>query len=293
MIYLKLLAVACVWGGTFIATRMAALVVGPFEGAFWRFLFATMGLLGVVALTNTKLPRLTPVQWRYHILLALSGIVVYNFFFFSALKLIPASRASLLVSLNPTIILFSSAFLFGEPLKFTKILGGLLSLFGAVVVIARGDLAHIFDHFGQGELLALGCPTSWAVYTILQRKMSFSISPLASTTYTCLLAMAGLLPLALYEGFHASAIPLNVWAALAFLGLLGTVLGFVWYAEGIQTIGATRTSIFNNLVPVFGVLFSVLLLHESINGAVIVGGALVVAGVALIQISNFGFRNAD
>jgi drug/metabolite transporter (DMT)-like permease len=283
MIYLKLLAVACVWGGTFIATRMAALVVGPFEGAFWRFLFATMGLLGVVALSKTKLPRLTPVQWRYHILLALSGIVVYNFFFFSALKLIPASRASLLVSLNPTIILFTSAIFFGEPLKFTKIIGGLLSLFGAVVVIARGDLRHIFDQVGPGELLALGCPTSWAVYTLLQRKMALSISPLVSTTFTCLLAMVGLLPLALYEGLHASAIPANVWAALAFLGLLGTVLGFVWYAEGIQKIGATRTAIFNNLVPVFGVLFSVVLLHESINAAVITGGALVVAGVALIN----------
>lgn len=283
MIYLKLLAVACVWGGTFIATRMAALVIGPFEGAFWRFSFATAGLLGVVALTKTPMPRLTAVQWRYHILLALSGIVVYNFFFFSALKIIPASRASLLVALNPTIILFSSAILFNEPLKFSKIVGGLLSLFGAVVVIARGDLRNVFDHFGPGEMLALGCPTSWAVYTLLQRKMSFSISPLVSTTYTCLLAMVCLLPLALYEGLHTMAIPFNVWAALAFLGLLGTVLGFVWYAEGIKTIGASQTAIFNNLVPVFGVLFSVLLLNESINGAVIAGGALVVAGVAMIN----------
>lgn len=283
MIYLKLLAVACVWGGTFIATRTAALAMGPFEGAFWRFSFASLGLLGMVVITKTPLPKLTAREWKYNILLALSGIVVYNFFFFGALKIIPASRASLLVALNPTIVLFSSALFFGEPLRFTKILGGLVSLFGAVVVISRGDLRHLFDHFGTGELMALGCPTCWAIYTLLNRKIAMLQKPLVTTTYTCLLAMAGLLPLALFEGLHPAAITLNIWAALAYLGLLGTVMGFVWYAEGIRKIGALRTAVFNNLVPVFGVLFSVWLLNESINASVIAGGALVVAGVAMIN----------
>lgn len=285
MIYGKLLLVACVWGGTFIATRIAAQVMGPFEGAFWRFLFATIGLLSVVWLTKTKLPKMDRRTLRYNILLALSGIIIYNFFFFSALKLIPASRASLLVSLNPTIILFASAFMFGEPLKPAKIMGGLLSLFGAVVVITRGELSHVFDHFGPGEWLALGCPTFWAVYTLLNRKIAFAQEPLVTTTYSCLLGMAGLLPLAFWEGMHPiSEVPFQVWGALIFLGLLGTVLGFVWYAEGIRAIGAARTAIFNNLVPVFGVLFSVLLLNEQIDASVLVGGALVVTGVAVINL---------
>ncbi len=285
MIYVKLLLVACVWGGTFIATRMAAQVMGPFEGAFWRFLFATFGLLGVVRLTKTKLPGMNRRTLRYNTLLALSGIIVYNFFFFSALKLIPASRASLLVALNPTIILFASVFMFGEPLKPSKVFGGLLSLFGAIVVITRGELSHVFDHFGKGEWLALGCPVSWAVYTLLNRKISSAQSPLITTTYSCLLGMVGLFPLAFWEGMHPiSAVPLQIWVALVFLGLLGTVLGFVWYAEGIRAIGAARTAIFNNLVPVFGVLFSVLLLHEQIDASVLAGGTLVVMGVAVINL---------
>ncbi|MFM9951218.1 MAG: DMT family transporter [Saprospiraceae bacterium] len=286
MIYGKLLIVACVWGGTFIATRMAAQVMGLFEGAFWRFLFATLGLLCVVWLTKTKLPKMDRRTLRYNILLALSGIIVYNFFFFSALKLIPASRASLLVALNPTIILFASVFMFGEPLKPAKILGGLLSLFGAIVVITRGELSHVFDHFGPGEWLALGCPASWAVYTLLSRKISFAQEPLVTTTYSCLLSMVGLLPLAYWEGMHpVREVSFQIWGALIFLGLLGTVLGFVWYAEGIRAIGAARTAIFNNLVPVFGVLFSVLLLNEQIDGSVLVGGALVVTGVAVINLT--------
>ncbi len=80
-----------------------------------------------------------------------------------------------------------------------------------------------------------------------------------------------------------SAITLEAWLSLAYLGIMGTTLGFVWYADGISQIGATRTAIFNNLVPVFGVLLSVLLLNEQIGWPVFAGGALVVAGVAFIN----------
>jgi drug/metabolite transporter (DMT)-like permease len=72
---------------------------------------------------------------------------------------------------------------------------------------------------------------------------------------------------------------------LAYLGLAGTVLGFVWYAEGIETVGIVKTSIFNNLVPVFGVLLSVVILKEEVSLSVLLGGLLVLLGIALV---NFG-----
>lgn len=282
-IYFKLLAVAAVWGGTFIATRVAAQHLTPFAGAFLRFSFAAAGLLGLVWWRKLRLPRLNRRAAFQHVVLALTGIIGYNFFFFSALKILPASRASLLVALNPVMVLFAGSLVFREKLRWTQVLGGLVSLFGAVVVIARGDLSHIFDHFGLGEALALGCPATWAVYTLVSRQIGGAQSPLVTTTVVCLMGMAGLLPLALWEGLPLTTLPAEVWAALAYLGLLGTVLGFVWYAEGIRTLGTARTAIFNNLVPVFGVLFSVLLLHESVHWAVAVGGVLVVAGVAMIN----------
>lgn len=282
-IYLKLLAVAAVWGGTFIATRIAGQYLTPFAGAFLRFCFATLGLVALLVLNKTPLPQLDRRALSQHLVLAVSGIIAYNFFFFSALKILPASRASLLVALNPVMVLFAGALVFGERLRWPQVFGGLISLFGAVVVIARGELAQVFDHFGLGEALALGCPATWAVYTLVSRQVSARQSPLVTTTVVCLMGTAGLLPLALWEGLPLSILPAGVWAALAYLGLFGTVLGFVWYAEGIRVIGTSRTAIFNNLVPVFGVLFSVLLLNESVHWAMLAGGVLVVAGVAMIN----------
>ncbi len=283
-IYLKLLTVSFVWGGTFIATRIASQYLEPFSGAFLRFMFATAGLLALMVFQKKQWPRLDRRAFILHLVLALSGIIAYNFFFFSALKILPASRASLLVALNPVMVLFATALVFGEKLRWAQVLGGMLSLFGAVVVISRGELSQLRDHFGWGEALALGCPATWMVYTLVSRQItSAQQTPLVTTTYVCLMGTLGLLPLALWEGLPLTTLPVEAWLALAYLGLFGTVLGFVWYAEGVRTLGTTRTAIFNNLVPVFGVLLSVLFLHESIYWAVIGGGVLVVLGVAVIN----------
>ena len=70
-------------------------------------------------------------------------------------------------------------------------------------------------------------------------------------------------------------------AAVLYLGLLGTGLAFVWYYQGVQRLGAARTVVFNNLVPVFGSSFGVLLLGEPLLPSLMIGGAVALAGVML------------
>ena len=66
-----------------------------------------------------------------------------------------------------------------------------------------------------------------------------------------------------------------------YLGAFGTVIGFVWYYEGVKAIGPARTAVFNNLVPVFGITLGAVLLGEPVLLSMIVGGLLVIAGVSL------------
>jgi hypothetical protein len=67
------------------------------------------------------------------------------------------------------------------------------------------------------------------------------------------------------------------------LGAFGTVIAFIWFYEGIQAVGPSRTAIFSNLVPAFGVLFSVLLLGEPILISMVVGGLITALGVSLVN----------
>jgi drug/metabolite transporter (DMT)-like permease len=76
---------------------------------------------------------------------------------------------------------------------------------------------------------------------------------------------------------------LAAWASIAFLGVFGTAVAFVWFYEGVRAIGPARAAVFINLVPVAAVALGVLLLGEALEPSMLAGGALVVAGVWLLN----------
>ena len=110
------------------------------------------------------------------------------------------------------------------------------------------------------------------------------LSPLAATTYA---SLWGTSMLALAAGPDLFALKpedftLPVVLSVLYLGVLGTSVAFVWYYQAVQRLGAARTVIFNNLVPVFGATLGVLLLGEPLLPSMLLGGAIAVAGVMLV-----------
>ena len=75
----------------------------------------------------------------------------------------------------------------------------------------------------------------------------------------------------------------KAWLSLAFMGVLGTAVAFVWFYDGVRAIGPARTAVFINLVPVVAITLGVLLLGEALHWSMLTGGALVVAGVFIIN----------
>jgi len=92
-----------------------------------------------------------------------------------------------------------------------------------------------------------------------------------------------LLPAALHEGLanRIGGYSLQSWACLAYLGICGTVLGFIWYYEGIRRIGPTRAGLFINFVPISAILMAFAVLDEPLTASLVAGTALVTAGVVL------------
>jgi drug/metabolite transporter (DMT)-like permease len=129
----------------------------------------------------------------------------------------------------------------------------------------------------------LGAVGSWTAYTILGKHALQGLSPIAATTYASLwgLLLLGIGAVNQLPLLDTAKLTWQVLSAIVFLGIFGTVIGFVWYYEGVKAIGPARTAVFNNLVPVFGVSLSALLLNESILISMVVGGLLVIAGVSL------------
>ncbi|MCW7537254.1 DMT family transporter [Aquabacterium sp. A7-Y] len=283
-LYARLLCVPVIWGGTFIAGRVIALQVPPATGSVLRYLVACVALLLAAWWLEGGLPRLSRRQLFVTFALGASGIFAYNLFFLGALARLPASRTSLIIALNPAVTIALASLLLHERLNARRWFGVVLALAGVWIVISRGDLtAALGQAVGLGEVLMFGGVCSWAAYTLIGRVALKGLTPLAATTCASLWGCALLAGVAAFElpGLEPAMFNAEVGLAALYLGVCGTALAFVWYSQGVQRIGAARTVVFNNLVPVSGAALGFLLLGEPLLPSMLVGGAVAVTGVML------------
>ena len=288
-IYIKLLLTTIFWGGTFIAARVISRDIDPFSAAFFRFAIASAFLLLLVRQMVGSLPVPQRHQRMPLVLLGLTGIVLYNYFFFKGLKLIEAGRASVIVAQNPIYIALLSAYFFKERLTPTRIFAVCISVCGAIIVITNGNVLDLFHSgFGRGELYIFGCVASWVIYSLLGKAVMKDLSPLLSVTYSVLIGTILLFPPALANGAlqHCLSYSLWQWLSLLYLGFFGTVLGFVWFYEGIQRIGPAKAGLFLNCVPISGVLLGFLILGEPLTPSLLIGLMCVITGLYLMNRSS-------
>ena len=216
--------------------------------------------------------------------MGLFGVFCYNICFFNGLQTVPAGRASLVASMQPMFVFLFSARVWEEKVTSLKIAGLLLSLAGAILVLSQGDPGRLFSQgLNQGDWWILGCAVSWVAYTLLGRTVTGKISAIAATAYSTWMGTAALVVYGAFEPAPTAPWSASVWLAAAFLGIFGTTIAFVLYLKGIGQIGPSRASIFINLVPVFGVGLSSIFLGESISTATLIGGAIVIAGVRILN----------
>ncbi len=284
LIYVKLLLTAFFWGGTFIAGRQVAATVGPFSASFLRFAVASVFLLVFTWKIEGKIPIITRRQIIPALLLGMTGVFAYNVLFFKGLQLIEAGRAAVIIANNPVFIAIFSALLFKERLNWIRSTGILISVTGAIVVISRGHLQNIWaGGFGWGEFFIFCCVLSWVSFSLIGKKIMSNLSPLVSVFYASTIGAAALFPPALMEGMLIDVNNYTTldWISIVYLGFFGTVLGFVWYYQGIKMIGPTRAGLFINFVPVSAIILAFFILGEPITVSLFAGTILVVSGVYL------------
>lgn len=285
VIYIKLFLTAVLFGGTFIAGRLAAQHVGPYSASFLRFAVASFFLVLFAGLTTgKKLPRLRKNRIISIILLGLTGVFAYNVFFFSGLKTISASRASLIIAVNPVFIALFAAAFFKEKLNIKNYVGILLCTSGAIVVISKGNpLIILQGGVGSGELYILGCVACWVAYSLIGKTALQDISPLSAVTYSCIIGDLFLFFPACSEGMFRDLAGYSStdWLSIFYLGFFGSVIGFTWFYEGIKKIGASRAGNFINFVPIAAVILAYFILGEKLDWSLISGAVIVISGAYL------------
>ncbi|MBP7081407.1 MAG: DMT family transporter [Rhodocyclaceae bacterium] len=282
--YGKLLTVALFWGATWVAGRIAVGEVSPLAVASWRFLLAAT-VLGTLLVKKEGWPRWSRQDLIGIFGLGASGIFLYNLCFLYGLQHIEAGRGALVVALTPVAIAAADVIFFGAAMTPRRSAGIGIALVGCLLVVTRGNLQVLSGGVGLGELLILGCVVLWTAYTFIGRSVGKRLSPLSATFGASLAGWSMLTVAALFDGslFALSNLTTGGALSIAFLGILGTAVAFTWYAEAVGQLGAMRTGMFINLVPLFAVLLGAAILHERLTAATLFGGALIVAGVVTLN----------
>lgn len=293
--YIKLLLMAAFWGGTFVAGRLVSADMGPSSAAFLRFTVASLCLVAIMSRFG-GLRMLTAKQFIPACLLGLTGVFAYNVCFFTGLQTVDAGRAAVIIAMNPIGVAIGAALFFGEAMTRRKALGILLAVSGAVTAITHGNpLGLAGEAVSSGDLWISCCVLCWCAYSLLGKVAMRDLTPPAAVTWGSILGAAALLPFALAEGMIGSLGEYSAtsWASVFYLGFFGTVLGFTWYYEGVNRIGASRAAVFINFVPVWGILLGWLMLGEGIDLSLAAGVVLVLSGVWLANRPGKGGRGGD
>lgn len=282
--YLLLTLTALFWSANMVIGRGIRGDVPPLALAFWRWSIALLCVLPF-ALPHWRAgwPQLKR-HWRMVVFLGLFGIGGYNTLAYLGLQTTTATNAVLLNSFIPVATIAISWAFFGKPLRPLEATGVLISLLGALTIVARGDLAVLATlNLNPGDVWMIVAVLVWAIYTVGLAHRPGGVHPLLLLAAFIVVGLLGITPFWLWEmasGRFTLVTP-GALAGIAYVGILPSFIGYVFYNRGVAEIGPSKASLFIHLMPVFGTLLSALFLNEMPASFHYLGIALIFTGIAL------------
>ena len=279
--HLLALFTICVWGTTFIATKVLLKAFTPIEILFMRFL---IGYFLLLLMNHQGLSVSNKKQELYFIGAGLTGVTFYFLLENIALTYTYASNVGIIIATAPffTAIL-GRMFLKEEKLKTGFFVGFLTSITGIILISIHGSSA--FSLNPKGDILAFLAAFVWACYSVLVKKIgSFGISIIQSTRHIFFYGILFMIIPVFLMGFEWKlerfSNPIYLGNML-FLGVGASALCFVTWTLAVKLLGAVRTAVYLYLSPVVTILASAIILGEKITVISVIGAGLVFAGLLL------------
>jgi len=286
-VFFLLFGAVFMWGVGFPISKLGIDYIKPFKYAFLRFFIASLIFAYLLVKKYSVSTILKDLKNNFVLIsiMALSGISAYNFFYLYSLKMTLVSNSAMIAAMNPIITALIAAFVLKEKINPVMAAGICVSFFGTLIIVSGGSAEAIKRFsFNTGDLFMLVATFLWAIYTvagkIAMRKMPF----METVALAAILGSIYLIPFVINESgkdLFNLAYPPIAWMSVLYMSVMATVFAFsIWY-KGVQYLGASKTSVFVNLVPVFGVLASSIILKEMVKQATLAGGLLIIIGVII------------
>ena len=279
LIYVMVFSVTIMWGLNVVMLKVLVENLPPLTMTGFRILLAGVTAF-LIVLVMRQFERMSRKAFYYTLLGALFGVTLHHLFMAYGLKMVDASTTALILALVPiTTALFGLLFL-GELMTMMRGIGFVLAIIGVFFIQSSG-----LDGFSLsfGEFIIFLAMLAQAVSFIFVKKATENVD---SKQVTIVMMFAGALGLFIISfifepGGLGGMLDAPWWIYVVFFlsGVVSTGAGYIIFNSGIQMIGASQTVIFNNFIPFFGVIFSVLFLGESIYVSQLFGFVFIVLGV--------------
>jgi drug/metabolite transporter (DMT)-like permease len=281
----SLLCVALIWGNVYIFGKIALREFDPVSFAALRTVLAAPILLLALIFKENGL-RFGKKDIIPFALLGFLGHFLNRLCFSYGLNYTSASSASILMSATPVF-----AALFGVFLRIDKVsprsVFGILTAFVGVFLVIKGDWSHIelSSVTLKGDFFILGATVSWALFTVLTKRILKEHTSLRLTTWTAFFGAVFMMPFLIKPlAQNAFVEPsLKAWLCLLYVSIMANALAQLLWVTGIQKIGPTKTTVYICLVPLVAIFFAGVILMESILPIQFLGVLLVLAGVYLTR----------
>ena len=284
--YMEALFAVIVWGASFIATKVALQALSPISVVWLRFLIGVI-ILGLVVALRKQFTLPEKKEWGYFALLGFLGITFHQWLQSNALQTSEAGTTAWIVSTTPVFMAVLGWFLLKERLGWTKNLGILLASLGVLVVVSKGDLGSIsIGKFGApGDVLILISAINWAVFSALSRRGLKSHSASLMMFYLMSFGWIFTSFIFLTTGGMGEipSISLNGWMAVGFLGIFCSGLAYIAWYDALQALSTAQTGVFLYIEPLVAVVVAFFVLSEPISPASLIGGAVILFGVWLVN----------
>jgi len=282
-LYLLILLAVIFWGTSFIATKIALNEIKPITIIILRLIIASILLASIALVTKRNLSlNLKSHGWIF----VLALIAVFHLWIqVTGLQYTTAANTGWIIGTAPIFMTIMGLIFFKEKISLLSLGGIVLSVFGLLMLIGKGDITNIGLIDNKGDLLVLGSAFTWGVYSMVNKKISLSYSPLMTILYLFLMMAIIIIPFNLNQETISSVIHLSTigWLMVLFLGLFCSGISYVIWAQALRDMESAKVGAFLYLEPLITVIAAWYFLREGITLLMIISGLLITIGVIIVN----------
>ena len=278
---LYLILASSIWGGMYVVVKVVVSVIPPLELVWMRYLVAFVALLVIGFMTRQN----WQIEKRFVFIIIAIGIIGNAISIVAqetGTMLSTAQMGAIITSSTPAFMVIFAHFLLKDRLTLRKGISVCLATIGVFLIVGIGDL-NMSNMLGGISLLIAAL--TWALMSVLVKRLPSDYSQIVVTTYSTLVALIVLTPFVLPR-LHAIDVSQltrpTIWGGLLYLGIISTAVAFLLWNRGLQMLNASSGGLFFFFQPIVGTLLGWLILGEKIGVTFWIGSILILAGVLLV-----------